>query len=372
MSTPRPNTPAAHNPRPRRRIFLISSVGVLALIPAVAIPALMPGWSRADKPAADAPAAAAAPSRSAGKASCFGYVDVEQGVAPLYPVQPGRVVEVMTKEGAAVEAGAPLFRVDDAMAKLRLHEAKDALAAAEARLTQARTLPEQHKSKVAALQAGIEAAREEVAAARKQYDKANRFFQKNIGGSEEDVGAAEALVRKAEAGVRAREAELAAANAVDPQIMVKLAEQDVDAKRVDVQKAELGLKECTVTAPAKGTVLRLTVSPGEVLGPSPHQAALIFCPDAPRIVRAEVEQEFADHITKGQTAAIQDDATAAGTWTGKVVRLSDWYTHRRSMLLEPLQYNDVRTLECIIELPPGQAPLRIGQRVRVMIGSVEP
>jgi len=37
-----------------------------------------------------------------------------------------------------------------------------------------------------------------------------------------------------------------------------------------------------------------------------------------------------------------------------------------------LQYNDVRTMECIVELAPGQAPLRIGQRVRVMLGSVEP
>jgi hypothetical protein len=34
---------------------------------------------------------------------------------------------------------------------------------------------------------------------------------------------------------------------------------------------------------------------------------------------------------------------------------------------EPLQYNDARTLECIIELDAGQPLLRIGQRVRVML-----
>jgi multidrug resistance efflux pump len=164
---------------------------------------------------------------------------------------------------------------------------------------------------------------------------------------------------------------LAVIEAVDPQIGVKLAEQNVAAKRTDLEKAELGLKECTVTAPSKGTVLRLNVAEGETLGPSPRQPALMFCPDGPRIIRAEVEQEFADHVSVGQTAVVIDDATAEGSWTGKVARLSDWYTHRRSILLEPLQYNDVRTLECVIELAPGQAPLRIGQRVRVMIGSVE-
>jgi len=41
------------------------------------------------------------------------------------------------------------------------------------------------------------------------------------------------------------------------------------------------------------------------------------------------------------------------------------------MVMEPLQYNDIRTLECLIEVDPApanQSPdnlLRIGQRVRV-------
>jgi multidrug resistance efflux pump len=355
-------------------VTLIGSVGLLALTASVAVAVGGAGWSQADKTTRTPgePSPSTAPARPAGKASCFGYVDVEQGVAPLYPVQPGRVVEVLVKEGAAVDAGAALFRVDDTLAKLHVREAKDALAAAELHLTQAKSGAEQHKEKLSAQHALIEAAKHDVTAAREQRDKARNFYEKNLGGSEQDVKAADAIVHKAEAGVQAREAELGAIKALDPQTAVKLAEQDVDAKHVDLEKAELGLKECTVTAPSKGTVLRLNVSPGEVLGPSPRMPALMFCPDTPRIVRAEVEQEFADHVAVGQSAAIQDDATSTGSWTGKVTRLSDWYTHRRSILVEPMQYNDVRTLECIIELAPGQAPLRIGQRVRVMIGSLEP
>ena len=34
---------------------------------------------------------------------------------------------------------------------------------------------------------------------------------------------------------------------------------------------------------------------------------------------------------------------------------------------DPLQLNDVRTLECIIAVETGQPPLRIGQRVRVVL-----
>jgi hypothetical protein len=65
---------------------------------------------------------------------------------------------------------------------------------------------------------------------------------------------------------------------------------------------------------------------------------------------------------------IRDDSNAPAVWRGRVTSLSDWYTQRRSILQEPLQLNDVRTLECLIAVDPDQAPLRIGQRVRVLIG----
>ncbi len=98
------------------------------------------------------------------------------------------------------------------------------------------------------------------------------------------------------------------------------------------------------------------------------QAAILFCPDGPRFIRAEVEQEFAAHVQLGQPAVIRDDGNDGTTWHGQVAVISDWYTQRRSILQEPLQANDVRTLECLITLSPDQAPLRIGQRVRVLIG----
>jgi multidrug resistance efflux pump len=113
------------------------------------------------------------------------------------------------------------------------------------------------------------------------------------------------------------------------------------------------------------------VSVGETLGASARQPAVLFCPNDPRIVRAEVEQEFAGRVSLGQKADIEDDATGGHKWTGKVERVSDWYSQRRSVLLEPLQFNDVRTLECIVTIDPDSVepghPPRIGQRVRVIL-----
>ena len=72
-------------------------------------------------------------------------------------------------------------------------------------------------------------------------------------------------------------------------------------------------------------------------------------------------------LGRGPVYALRDDSTGEGIWAGHVVRISDWYTQRRSVMPEPLQYNDARTLECIIELDAGQPALRIGQRVRVTL-----
>jgi multidrug resistance efflux pump len=364
LSPPRP-APAGDvsGPRRRRSSWLLV-LGVLLLLGSATGARLAMNSGPADNPKA-----ATTPSRPEGKQVAIAYVDVESGLTPLYPVQPGRVVEVMLEENKVVEAGTPLFRLDDTLAKNAVAQAKDDLKAAEARLKQAKRLPKQHAAKVAAQQALIQTRRSEAGAARAQHAKAERYFTNKLGGSEEDVKAAAKLAEKAEEGVKAEERNLDALKAIDPNVGVELAQADVDAKREQLKKAEFGLRECTVRAPVKGRVLRSQLSVGTVLGPSPQHPVLLFCPSVPLIVRAEVEQEFAGRVAVGQKALIQDDATGGGSWRGQVKSLSGWYSHRRSMLLEPLQLNDVRTLECIVTLDPDQdlSQLRIGQRVRVTL-----
>jgi hypothetical protein len=115
-------------------------------------------------------------------------------------------------------------------------------------------------------------------------------------------------------------------------------------------------------------ILRVQVHQGEVLGPQPREPALLFCPSGPRVVRAEVEQEYAARVLIGQEAIIEDAARSSGpTWKGHVVRVADWFAHRRTLLPDTLPVQEVRTLECMVELEPGQPPLRIGQRVRVKL-----
>jgi multidrug resistance efflux pump len=169
---------------------------------------------------------------------------------------------------------------------------------------------------------------------------------------------------------RAEREKLAELNAVDPELVVRKAQAEVKLARTRRDRAQHQLEECTLKAPSAGTVHRITVGAGDIVIGNPSQPVVRFCPDETPLVRAEVNQEFAGRVKVGQTAQIRDDARAGANWRGKVRRVADWYERRRPDTEDPSSFTDVRTVECLISLDSGQPPLRIGQRMRVMIGSV--
>src|SRR5207253_11339281 len=115
----------------------------------------------------------------------------------------------------------------------------------------------------------------------------------------------QAVVKELEARESVERGKLRELELHDPVIGIKRAQADVDAKQARLEQALRGEQECLLKAPADGTVLRVLVSPGEVLGANPKQPAVLFCPNGPRIIRAEVEQEFAGRVAVGQVARIE-------------------------------------------------------------------
>jgi multidrug resistance efflux pump len=299
---------------------------------------------------------------------CFGHVDVEHRVRNLYPAQLGRVEEVPVHEDDSVKAGTVLLRIDSRPAQFLLRQAQADLKAAQSRLRDAQKLPQQHELQIAQQKQAIAAAKHRLSAAKHARDHKQQLVNKGGYGSEAEVSAAAELVNELEAALRAAGDKLRELELIDPAADILRAEADVAAKQARVDNAQYAVDECSLRAPCDGKVLRILVGPGDMLGSQPKEPAVQFCPQEPRIVRAEVEQEFAGRVALGQAALIQDDSRAGPTWHGKVIRISDWYTHRRSILQEPLQFNDVRTLECLVQLDPHPQTPRIGQRVRVSLG----
>jgi multidrug resistance efflux pump len=305
------------------------------------------------------------------RAVAVAYVDVEAGVTPLYPVRAGRVVEVFVKEGDDVEKDQALVKVDDSLAQEQLAEAEIALKGAKVAKEHAETLAAQQKDAVHAQEKKVAIRRAEVSEADAYLAKAKRYYQERLGGSVEDVRIAEQTVKKAHAAVDAELAELARIKnlGAGAEVAVKATDVQIEAKQRQIDKAKLDLKNYVLRSPAKGKILRSFVNVGEALGSNPQRPAMEFAPVGSLIVRAEIEQEFVGHVKKGMKARVYDyDASNDHVWRGEVERVSDWISKRRSQVYEPMQFNDVRTLEAIIKLKDEpQYPLRIGQRVRVVL-----
>lgn len=302
---------------------------------------------------------------------CFGTVDLEHGVTSLSPLQPGRVAEILVRENQAVPAGTELLRLDDGAARSRLLEAEAALKLSRLRLDQARKLPDQQRDRIAQQQSLVDAAGARLAAARQVLAQRQKSGQPPMIHVVE-VAASEVHVRELEALDRSEALRLAEMKAreVDPEI--RQAEYDKAVAEARHEQARLALEECCVKAPRPGTVLRILVGPGDVLGAERGQPVLLFAADGPQVIRATVEQEFAPRVREGNEVLVQDEADSTFSYRGHVEQVASWYSQRRPVLHDPSQLSDVRTLECVIVLEPGQPRLRLGQSVRVSIGTVPP
>ncbi len=359
---------AAASSRPLVRWGTGVGLVVLALSLAAASLAMKPSDT-------DAPNGSGTTPPAPGKrAVAVARVDVEGGVTrSLYPVRHGRVVSVPFREGEPIKEGAVLLRIDDTQARLDLSRAEYALELSREKLTQARILVKKHKTGLGEMQAAVTAAQKAHEKAKAVEKKARRLFEEKLGGaSAEDVEAAAAQVAEAEAGVRAKQKGLDRLMLDDPEGAVRAANLDIKDKEKLVELARLAIAEHEVKAPYEGTMLRLGVGVGDVLGPSPKMPIMEYCRAGPRIVRAEVEQEFASLVREGQKATMIDDATGGDRWEGQVLRIGDWFAKRRGQLLEPMEFNDVLTLEVILAVKPGGKPLRIGQRLRVQLEGTSP
>ena len=104
--------------------------------------------------------------------------------------------------------------------------------------------------------------------------------------------------------------------------------------------------------------------------PGGYPPSIVFVPAGPLVVRAELDQEFIGRVKEGMSVEVQDDGRADGpVYPGVIKSMSRWVAQRRTLILDPGEINDVRTVECLVELKSNIDDLYIGQRMRVRIKS---
>ncbi len=301
---------------------------------------------------------------------CTGRVDASGMVVSLEPSQAGRVVNISAKENRPLEKGAEILRLDDSAAKSRFLQATAAVDGAKVDLATAAKEAERFPKQLEARRAMAGAAKARVEQARKLVEQRKAQQQVTPLTKIEQEGM-EAQVRELESLELADRLQLADIEKnVNPQWRIDAAKARLDAAEADQQLARKSVDDCVLRAPGAGRILRLQTSEGALLMPGGYPPAIVFMPAGPFVVRAELEQEFIGRVREGMSAEVHDDGRADGpTYPGRIRSMSRWVAQRRTMILDPGEINDVRTVECLVELQANADELFIGQRMRVRIKS---
>jgi RND family efflux transporter MFP subunit len=253
-----------------------------------------------------------------------GRVDIEGGLLRLAVPRDGVVAEIKVHEGDNVHKGQLLARLDTQPAQL-------AVDAAQAEQQQA-------QAQATLLQTRIKAAQQ----------RAQRLASAAAAGAADGQSADDA--RQATDQLQGELENVRAA--------ATLAAQKLAAARYELTQRSLN-------APVDGQIVSRTIQPGATVSTS-SGPAFVLLPDAPRIVRAELNESFVGVVHEGMQAEIIEDGGSGGTpLHARVLRIGAVFG-ASTLEEDPMVRSTTRSVECVLvfdQAPP--ASLRIGQRVLV-------
>lgn len=253
-----------------------------------------------------------------------GRIDIEGGTIRLAAQREGLISEVLVEEGAFVRKGDVLARLDTTAAEL-------GVAMAQAELDVAR-------SQVPLVELRLKAARRE-------YGRQARLARSNAVSQRERDQASDQ--------VEALERELVTAG-----LQVVAAE-----RRLANQVHEIEAR--TIRAPLDGRIVRRSAKPGDGASTSTVTELFVLAPTAPRIVRAELDEQMVDAVRVGQEADIMFEYDSSRVFKGRVLRIGEVFGVSRNRD-DPNVMQDTRVVELVTSIEDGDA-LRIGQRVLVQV-----
>jgi HlyD family secretion protein len=258
---------------------------------------------------------------SAFVASAKGRIDIEGGVVKLAARRDGIVQKVLVEEGESVKSGQLLAVLDDEQARL------------SANLADAETEQARRALPILAIR---------LAATRREEARLAPLAPDQLV-TKQEMDQARDQVKLVQAEISASEAAL-----------------QVASRRLEVARYEI--EQRTVRAPLDGQIVRRQARPGDGVSTLNVTPMFVFAPDAPRIVRAELEERFLTAVKPGQSAQVVIEADERQVFRAKVIRLAR-VVGMRSPSDDPGEKQDARVAECVLSI---DAPnLLIGQRVIV-------
>ncbi len=180
---------------------------------------------------------------------------------------PGRLEEILVREGEFVTAGQVLARMDTRSLQAQLAQAQAQLREAEDAVTTARSQLAQRQSEKAAAQALVAQRQAELNAARTREKRVAELAGKGVA-SQQEADDARTAVDSAAAALSASQAQGAATDAAiaTARTQINATQSAVEAARAAVARVQSDIDDATLQAPRDGRVQYIVARSGEVVG----------------------------------------------------------------------------------------------------------
>lgn len=262
-----------------------------------------------------------------------GVVEPSSEVIDIGTAVAGLVTDLRVTPGEFVEAGQPLFVVDQRSARARLSEANAAIAEARAAIRDAQT--------------------------------ANATAQRQLAlyqGLDDPAAVSRAEVIRAEGEASAASTRL------------ELARARLTAAQAAAGSARTELERLTVRAPIAGEILAVNIRPGEfvsTMGGS-SEPFIRMGETRPLHIRIDIDEDEAIRLERGARALVSPRGDATNQTEATFVRAEPLIVPKRSLTNSAAERVDVRVLQLIYALPEGaRGQFTVGQQVDAFIPAKE-
>jgi HlyD family secretion protein len=277
----------------------------------------------------------------------------------------GVVSEVSVAVGHTVQAGDPLFKIDDRHLQAELHVRRTTLRVAKEQLARLLSMP--RREEIPLDEARVKEAEASLADVKNQLALAESVRDKRAI-SEEELWRRRYAVQVAEAKLAQARAQLTLLKAGAWKPDVEVAKAEVAAAEAQLRATETEIERLTVRAPVDGQVLQVNIRLGEFAPAGVLQTPLIMLGNVDWLhIRVDIDENDAWRV-RGDAPAValvrgNSDLKTALTF----VRTEPYIVPKRLLTGDSMERVDTRVLQVIYGFDRGDLPVYVGQQMDVFI-----
>jgi HlyD family secretion protein len=242
---------------------------------------------------------------------------LEAPTVDIAPKVPGRVLEVLVREGDRVKAGDLLIKLDLGETAIAVDRDKAGVESAEARY---------RDLEVGSRPPDIRAAEAQVADRRAAVDLAKRelerqqFMLSRKVGTQRDVDRAATDLDRAQATLKVTQNQLEVSRQGSRKFQTQQAHDEVSRAQAQLRQSQSVAGESDLRAPADAIVLHRLVEPGQLLGAGTPGLTLAFTTRL--YVRTFIPETKLGIVRQGQPAEVTVDAFPGRTFPARISEIS--------------------------------------------------